>query len=173
MSPHQAIAVAVRLFAVWLFISVITGFLALYSQGEPFASRSLPFAAAASGITGLVALALWLFPQSVARRLLRPSDAAAGRPASPDTWLAVGCALIGLFVLSSALPATFRDLLILDISRDTTDDTSFVKHALLYEVLRVGVAVWLILGAVGFRRIFYWARSAGVGGPSNNRSSGL
>jgi hypothetical protein len=170
MSPHQTIAVAVRLFAIWLFVSVVVGFLTFYAKGGPLASGTLPFVGTAVGLTGLVVLVLWFFPQTIARRLLSASDRTPARSEPADTWLAMGCALVGLFVLSSALPATLRDLLILFISRNdnTITDTSVVKQGLLYDSLRVGIAVWLILGAAGVRKVFWWARYAGIGADSTN-----
>ena len=172
MTPHQTVAVAVRLFAIWLFVSVVVGFLTFYAKGGPIAYGTLPFVATAVGLTGVVVVALWFFPQTIARRLLTISDATPVRAEPADTWLAMGCALIGLFVLASALPAALRDLLILYISRDTTDDTSVVKHGLLYDLLRVGLAAWLILGAAGVGKVFWWARNAGVGESSTSRSGG-
>src|SRR5262249_760811 len=154
----------------WLFVSVVVGFLMFAAKGGPLAAGTLPFVATAVGLTGLVVVVLWLFPQAIARRLLSTSEAPPLHPEPADTCLAMRCTLIALFVLASALPAALRDLLILYISRDTTDDTSVVKQGLLYELLRVGIAAWLILGAAGVGKVFWWARSAGV--ESSNNSSG-
>ena len=175
MTPHLTIAVAVRLFAVWLLISLATGLVTFATQftWQEYPSKGLTMALVAA-VTAVVVLALWFFPQMVARRLLSASatqPTAAAQSASPDTWFAVGCALLGLWILASALPGLIRDLVILR-SADAITDTSEVHNWALYELARVVIAVWLMFGAVGFRKLFWWARSAGIGEPSDNRSRG-
>ena len=174
MTPHQTIAVAVRLFAIWLLVSLMTNLVNFASQfrWQDYPNKGLTMALMAA-VTAVVVLALWFFPQTVARRLLgtsgtRPSESTA--PVTPDTWLAMGCALVGLWVLASSLPATVRDLVIL--TSDTITATSEVRNWLFYDAGRVVIAIWLMFGAVGFRKIFWWARYAGIGEPSNNRWRG-
>jgi hypothetical protein len=176
MTPHQTIAVAVRLFAIWLLVSLITG---LINFGAQFNWHDYPHKTQATvlsaAVTMLFVLALWFFPHTVARRLLttsatKPNEAAA--PISADTWLAMGCALVGLWVLASSLHSLVRDAVILYSSGDSITDTSEVRHWLLADLARFAIAVWLMFGAKGFRRIFWWARYAGISDPSNNRSRG-
>jgi len=173
MSPHQTIAVAVRLFAVWLVIYLIPGVVGFYvqfdKQNDPY---KLVTAVAVTSVAAVLVLALWFFPQSIARRLLAPSSTDSAAPASPDMWLAMGCALIGLWMLATSLPALIYNALILHFAQDTSQDTSQIKHTLLYDFARIVIAAWFMFGAKGFRRIFWWARYAGLHGPSNNRSSG-
>jgi hypothetical protein len=172
VTPHQTIAVAVRLFAIWLLVCFVTKLIAFASQ---FSWQDSPRKHVAivliSAVIAVAVLALWFFPYTIARRLLRtsgtdPTASVASTP--PDTWLAMGCALLGLWVLTASLPALIRDLVILN-SSDTGTDTSDIRHWLLYELVRVALGVWLLFGAKGFRRIFWWARYAGMGEPSNNR----
>ena len=175
MTPHQTIAVAVRLFAIWLLLSLVTGLITFGTQfnWHEYPHKTLATALIAT-VTLLVVLALWFFPHTVARRLLtvsatQPHEAAA--PITADTWLAMGCALVGLWVLASALPGLVREVVILYSSSDTITDVSEVRHWLLADLARFVVAVWLMYGAKGFRRLFWWARYAGIGEPSN-RSRG-
>jgi len=170
MTPHQTIAVAVRLFAVWLVITVIAN---LISYNAQFHWQDNPHKLLGTvlvvSLSGLIALALWFFPLTVARRLLpsaSPQPAGATLPVTPDVWLAMGCALLGLWVLTSALPALIRDSIILT-SSDFATDTSEVKHWMLYHLGGAVIGLWLTLGAKGFRRLFWWAQSAGIGKPSN------
>jgi hypothetical protein len=169
MSPHQTIAVAVRLFAIWLFVSLVTGLVTFAGQfrWQAYSNKGLTMGLIAVA-TVVVVLALWFFPQTVARRLLSTSaTASSGTAASvpADTWLAMGCAVLGLWILASCLPATIRDVMILKFS-DAITDTSEVHNWLLYDLGRVVIAVWLMFGAVGFRTIFWWARYAGLSTPS-------
>lgn len=125
-------------------------------------------------VTVAVVLALWLFPHTVARRLLSTSATPSPGTATSipaDTWLAMGSAVVGLWVLASSLPATVRDVVILK-SSDAITDTSEVHNWLIYDFGRVVLAVWLMFGAVGFRGIFSWARYAGIGERSDERWRG-
>ena len=158
MTPHQVIAVAVRLFAIWL---------AIYSaRMAPAFYREVTNAGDASGgiavilISLLVALAvlfLWFFPSTVARTLLDSNSPPPGGPASPDTWFAIGCALLGLWLMIPALAALIYNLSLLYLAqRDTRLDMTNVRPAWIYDFIEVGFGVWLLLGARGVRRIF-WA----------------
>jgi hypothetical protein len=170
MTPHQTIAVAVRLFAIWLAITLVSNLITFNSQ---FTWQEYPNKLFATvlilTVIALVALALWFFPLTVARGLLTaasPQPARASPSASPDTWLAIGCALLGLWVLTAALPALVRESIILN-SSDFATDTSEVRHWLIYHLGQVVIGIWLTLGAKGFRGLFWWARNAGIGKPSN------
>jgi hypothetical protein len=76
-------------------------------------------------------------------------------------WLSVGCALIGLWVLTSALPALVRNLIVLYLSRDTYDDVPNVNIWRIYYLVEIAIGLWLILGAKGFRKLYWWAQTAG------------
>ncbi|SRR6266480_2426763 len=173
MSPHQTIAVAVRLFAIWLLIWLIPGVFGFYAQ---FIKHSDPakllVAAAVTIVAAVVVLGLWFFPHTVARMLLTEANAESAPTISADTWLTLGCAVIGLWVLASGLPGLMRDLFILYFSQDTYTDTSQIKQWLFYDFAQILMATWLIFGTKGLRKIFWWARYAGIGEPSNNRSRG-
>jgi len=92
MSPHQIIAVAVRL-----------------SQGE--ADSILVFVVGAA-IVALFALALWKFPLTVVRKLLSSIPQKPEPQQRPDSWLAMGSALIGLWLLSSTVPSLIQTVVL-------------------------------------------------------------
>jgi hypothetical protein len=118
-------------------------------------------------VTAVVCLGLWFFPRSVAGKLLPEPAGHAPAVSSPDTWLAMGCALIGLWMLTYAVPALARDAVVLQLATDYYQDTSQTRSWVFYNLLEVVIAFWLVFGAAGFRRLFWWARSAGIGGSSN------
>src|SRR5438132_13654298 len=64
-----------------------------------------------------VSLALWFFPLVVARNLLRSEERPP--PASSDVWLAMGCAVIGLWLLFTSLLAPVIDDFVYGVSLDT------------------------------------------------------
>jgi hypothetical protein len=171
MSPHQTIAVAVRLFAVWLVIELLPGVVGFHTQLN--GPNRLAFAVLVTVIVAGLVLGLWSFPLMIARRLLTsvPTDQASA--GSPDRWLAMGCALIGLWTLTTTSPTLIYDFLILHFSADTLGTSSQTVWRIIYDIARLAIAAWLILGARGFRKLFWWAHNAGVGEPPNFRWSGL
>lgn len=82
-------------------------------------------------------------------------------------WLAMGRALIGLWILTYALPALIRDTFVLPSAESLYSDASALKSWVLYNLLQVAISLWLIFGGAGFRRLFWWARGAGLGEPSS------
>jgi hypothetical protein len=161
MSPHQTIAVAVRLFAVWLAAYALQTASATFLDGR-VATKGLVVAGIIGILTLLVAVLLWFFPLTTAKKLLSvPAENSASKE-SPDTWLAMGCALIGLWLLATAIPHIVRDSLYLYSSNSGYDDSVEYKHWLVYRFVEIVIAVWLIVGTGGFVKVFWWARSAGT-----------
>lgn len=164
MSPHQIIAVAVRLFVIWLIInSVMVApifYVQLQMEFSMIASLSILLVV---GILVLVVIWLgWRFPLTIANKLLDPQaqePAEPAEPASADLWLAVGCAFIGLWLLSTHVPSLVQMLTLWQLDYD-----GFTVN-LVYDLTGLALGVWLILGAKGFRRIFWWARNAGYRQP--------
>ena len=162
MTPHQGIAVALRVFAVWLAVTAMRSVSATF-----FGSRAEPEGLIAAGViallTFLVALLLWFFPLTISKKLLS-SPAAAPAPAeTPDTWLAMGCALIGLWLLASAIPSVVRDALFVYSPSLQDDELGAYKRWLIYRFVEVALALWLIAGTRGIVKVFSWLRSAGTG----------
>jgi hypothetical protein len=159
MSPYQAVAVALRVFAVWLGIYALRTVLSLalmQQSGTPGFWGS----AALLGLTLLFSATLWFFPRSIAGKLLSQEAAKAELSASPDLWLAMGCALLGLWILTSAVPSVVLDTYAL-VYLGPGADASDLKRSVLYYFVEIGLGVWLLFGARGLRKLFWWARHAG------------
>jgi len=160
MLPHQVVAVAIRLFALCLGLTAL-GMLPslLFVEGgkPPGYAYALFFFA----LNAVVSAFLWFFPGVVAGRLVSQQPGK-GAAASADTWLAMGCALIGLWMLTYAGPALIRDAFVLRSAASGDSDASTIQSWILYNLLEVAIALWLVFGATGFRQLFWWARSAGV-----------
>lgn len=169
MTPHQTLAVAVRLFAILVALVAGRELLGFYIAGrEREDAYVLPIAAGASVLTVVIVVALWLFPKSIARGLLPLSSDTPAKPSAPDMWLAIGSALIGLWLAASAMPALTRNLLVLYIFRLESVDKSGLMSGLLYYTVQLIVGVALIFGANGIRNFLSWARTAGAAEPSNS-----
>src|SRR5687767_1640413 len=129
MSPHQSVAVAVRLFAIWLAactlraasVTFFGGPATIY--GGPIDTKGLIVAGIIGLLTLLVAAFLWFFPLSTAKKLLSSPVDTPTQAETPDSWLAMGCALIGLWLLASAIPFIVRDALMLYSSLSRFDDS--------------------------------------------------
>ena len=164
MSPHQAIAVAARLFAIWLLIHLPGQAYAFFADE----SRVRLITLCVVVVELIIILAFWIFPDTVARTLLRSSSAEPPPPASADAWLSLGCALMGLWLLATSLPSLLVD--VFAWSSMQLDDRSFLWRSVFYDFSQVAIGVWLTLGARGFRRVVWWARNAGTGASSGEHS---
>lgn len=114
MSPHQIIAVAVRLYAIWLVIFLISwlpGFIRETQEKNDALISAVVYAS--FGAVILFVFVLWFFPRTIAHTLLARSEQKAETPASPNEYFSVGCSLIGLWVLSDAIPGLARYGLVL------------------------------------------------------------
>src|SRR5207248_4142271 len=91
MSPHQTLAVAVRLFAIWLAIYVVRMAPWVYREtlkaDDIVASTIVIFLVAAAL---LFIFLLWFFPRSIARGLLDAKNLSSAEPPSADLWFALG-----------------------------------------------------------------------------------
>jgi hypothetical protein len=164
MLPREVVAVAIRLFAICLGISALRMLPSLIIEGEGKSSGHA-YGFFFFTVTAAIALTLCLFPRLVARNLLSSSPEK-GVTASADTWLAMGCALIGLWILTYAVPDLIRDAFVLQSVASEYSDTTIIKPWVLYNLVQVAIALWLIFGAPGFRQLFWWARGAGLGKPA-------
>jgi hypothetical protein len=168
MSPHQVIAVAVRLFAIWLAVHALRTASALLSGGAATFPRArldgegLVLAAIISFLTLAVAALLWFFPLTVAKKLLSAPATPSAPAEAPGTWFATGCTLIGVWMLGSAVPVIVRDAFYFHSSYSEYGDTEGFKPWFAWRCVEVVIALWLIFGANGFAKSFAWLRTAGT-----------
>jgi hypothetical protein len=161
MSPHQTIAVAARLFAVWLALGLPAQLYQFWRLGDDVATPGLRLLTAGVALlSATVAAVLWFFPLTVARKFLRSPDNPAPAPASAEAWVSAGCALIGIWLFAKSFPAFIVDMAIL-LSTLNGGGTE-TRSSVIYEFINVVLAVWLILGAKGFAAVVQWAKSAGI-----------
>ena len=104
---------------------------------------TLPLVALCVLIIEVIAiLALWLFPHTIARRLLGTRSAEPAPPASANTWLRMGCALIGLWLLATSVPALMLDTFALSYL-SAVEDASPLRRSVFYYLAEVAIGVWL------------------------------
>jgi hypothetical protein len=77
-------------------------------------------------------------------------------------WFAVGCALIGIWTIVPAVTSIIYNLSILFAAQRTPElDTSEMRVSWIYYLSEIAFGFWLLLGARGARKLFWWARSTG------------
>jgi hypothetical protein len=159
VSPYQFAAVGIRLFAIWLAIYVGRIAPSFYAEVEQYDSR-VAVAGAAIVAVGTVAtiVILWFFPRSIAKTLVPDSRSVANDPGSPDIWFAIGCGLIGIWLIANAIPGFVRTAYEWFYAQRTHMEIDNQGVAVIYYVAYFVVGLWLLLGAAGARKLFWWAR---------------
>jgi hypothetical protein len=163
MSPTQAVALAVRLFAVWL--AIYWALWVPYLYGLVRDSENVAESAGAIGVLVLAilfVLFLWFFPRTVARTLLPEHDSTPITTASPAAWFAVGCALLGLWVLTEALPGLARNVYVLIYAQRNGASAPGWDAGLVYRLVELAIGFWLLLGAAGVRKLLKWAHDTAL-----------
>ena len=106
MNREDLVAVASRLFAVYLVISGIhltASSIALNYHQSGTVPATLVFVTAVVPL--VVAVALWLFPLSIARNLLPAADdSEAGQPIGSSNAIEIGLTLMGVWLLAQSIP---------------------------------------------------------------------
>lgn len=162
MTPHQALTVAVRLFAIVVALYVLREMAAFFIADRGRSEDSWELGVVFSVLTLALVGVLWFFPRSIARNLLPVSSETPAPPAHPDAWIGVGVSLIGLWLIVDAVPALMRNLLLMYLFRsERAMDMSGLRDGLLYYALEFIVGVALLFRANGIKRLILWARYAG------------
>lgn len=163
MSAHQTLAVATRLFAIWLFLyavgNVMEGYFAADKYGNPSALWPIFLGA---GVVVLLCSLLWFFPLFVARKILPRGDHPTTAAPTFDSWFGVGCALIGIWVLIRAVPAlisyVMADYLGQHFSSVAFAEDPEKNFIIVFYLIQVCLGAWMFFGGRGLRKILIWAR---------------
>src|SRR6266581_7487247 len=159
MTPHQALALAVRLFAVWYALVIARELVAFFVSWRPQDDlQTVAIVIGASVFSAFILVILWFFPRSIARGLLPLSSDTPAQPSSQALWFTLGTTLIGLWVVASAIPPILRNLTVMYLFRSERMDMSDLRSGLLYYFIELLVGLCLVLGAAGIRRFIWWAR---------------
>jgi hypothetical protein len=160
VTPRQIVALAFRLFAVWLGLQALRS-VPYFFEVSGSKPPSFVYVTFLWALNAIIVLALWFFPRTIAGKLLPSSDVQSKPPATADTWLAMGCTLIGLWTLTTTIPRLIYDFIALQ-SMPSDQDASYLQHWLIYNLVELAIAIWLVLGGKGVRKIFWWAQTAGI-----------
>jgi hypothetical protein len=162
MTPQQVVAVLVRLFAVWLAVQLPGYVVPLYHQLEPNSGTGK--ALIVCGVVALVWVGamgfLWVFPKTVARLVLSQPAEGSATVAPPREWMEAGYVLIGVFVLTQAVPRVLQYMLATFYTEGGPVPASMV-HWLIAHLVELGLGLWLVLGPASVGRLINRARYAG------------
>ncbi|NOT15126.1 MAG: hypothetical protein HOP21_06030 [Methylotenera sp.] len=162
MNSHQTLAVTVRLFAIWLFLYYLSTTVGLFIYKRTHIDTLAPLLIGLSG-TLLICGLLWYFPTSIAKKIL-PNASISEEAQKPlfDGWFSVGCSLIGVWVLATAIPA-LGSYVIGDYLGQRLYPDSYIQNPewsllVAFNFLKILVGLWLFLGAKGLKKIIHWAK---------------
>ena len=165
MSPHQTLAVSIRLFSIWLFLYAISTMTGSYVQAHKYsAPDSLIPLFFGVGVVILICGLLWFFPLFVARRIFPIAPSPIVQTPAFESWFSVGCSLIGVLVLAKAIPALISYVLGNYFGQKFFPE-SFVVNPdwvlmVSFNVFQLAIGIWLFLGGKGLKKILNWARNA-------------
>lgn len=161
MTPQQLIGVGVRIFALWLLARSIPYLAAIPKQ---LAATPMPGTEAASvlaygiGAAYMVgALLLWFFPMVVAHRLVPRTQYTNVLSFQARELARVGCALLGLWLFATELPALtwflFRAFLVVGSSSSFGALDGQTKLEVIVAVVELTLSILLIAKADVFARL--------------------
>jgi hypothetical protein len=160
VTPHQIVAVALRLFAVWIGIQTLRALPAFFTVSGS-GSPGYVWMAFMLALNSVIIAALWVFPRTIAAKVLPPPESQPRPPVTPDLWLAMGCTLIGLWTLTMTVPKLIYEAFALS-RMSYYEDRSQLQHWVIYNLVELAIGFWLLLGAKGARKLFWWAQNVGI-----------
>lgn len=169
MKKEEIVAIAVRLFAIFLFVyavRMVPGMVVLIRQEVESIDFIFGLVFLASHL--LVALLLWVFALAIARTLLP-----GGKPGKAPARLALGdiqavaFSVMGLWVLASAVPDIFywgSFLYQTNVSgwgyRELSPENT---GNIVSTLVELAIGLWLLFGARGLAGLVKMARGTGAG----------
>ena len=165
MTPHQALALGVRLFAVWYALVIVREVVGFFAMPHPLDDlNALVVVIAGSAVVCVVLLFLWFFPTSIARRLLPHSSDAPVQASSYGRWFALGTALLGLWFAASSIGPILRNLSVMYFFHPALADAdilSSLRAGLFTYVVEFVLGLCLLFGASGISKLVWRIRDAG------------
>ncbi len=161
MSREDFVVIAIRLFSIYLLLNLLRFIpaafqLATQDQGMILLAISVFVLILAL----LVCLLLWFFPLTVARKLLPVlREPRSEQAMDSSAALSVGLTLIGVWVMSYSLgdAGYWLTLLVRTQQIDAAQFEWSHEHfaGMVSTFVQLTIAVWLVFGSVGIRRLIY------------------
>jgi hypothetical protein len=163
MTPYQTLAVAVRLFAIWLCLFATGNLFASYTNTHTYGGSLIQMQALIWGMCIVIGVCglIWVFPLFIAKRILPPATLNDDRTPTFDNWFTVGCSLIGVWALLRVIPdlISYVSIIYMSSSHDLYMQNPNWAIRIYYNAFELIMGIWLFLGGKGLRKILDWARS--------------
>lgn len=164
MTPHQALALGVRLFVVWYALVILRELAVFLTSWRPLNdSTALVVVIVGFVLSAAVLLVLWFFPKSIARGLLPHSSDTPAQSLSYQMWFTLGTALLGLWLVASAITPILRNLSVMYVFRPeliNAEDMRSLRVGLFYYVIELVLGLCLLFGATGISKLVGRIRNA-------------
>lgn len=161
MSREDLVAVAARMFAVFLFVTLIrylpSAAVLIHQEGS---RKYMLVLVLVLVFSFSVCAILWFFPLTIARKLLPVMREPRSETAmSGSITLSVGITIIGLWLLTSALPDMIYWSTIFVMTRQFNAGYFTWQYEQIAKitstVMELVLAIWLIFGSSGIKRLIY------------------
>jgi hypothetical protein len=167
----QIVALGVRVFSIWVVLYLFGHTPGLWTFIEHGRSGGAGFVVTVSLVLVLAAIGLWFFPLAVARQLLPKATLDQPTSLPVEEVQRAGFCLLGLWVLTESVPDLIYYAVAFAFSTRSSTLMSFEPNTyanVAHSVVEFIIGVWLLLGARGLLGVLRWARTAGLGEPSNS-----
>ena len=167
MTPQQILVVAIRLFAVFWFLTSIGHLITALRAVDQVGADGFTVIGLLVPIFELFACVfLWFFPTTLSRRLLKGGDSPSGAVAPALLkWQAMIAIAMGLWTLSGGIPDAVYWIMYFasqtqlyasgDVFRDRWADIAATA-------VQIIIGVWLLFGARDLTAILFRMRTAGL-----------
>lgn len=167
MTKEQIVGLAVRLFAIFLFVYGIRSVPSIVRLSDfyVFPIQAWLFIGIYILIFISFSILLWFFPITVARKLLPLEDKKVEeKPATASDVELVAYSILGLWVLSRAVPDMFYWIVAIS-ARPPEFHTFTISHkwyaAIVSTIIELVIGFWFLFGAKGLRGLIRKLRYAG------------
>ena len=165
MTPHQALALSVRLFVVWFALVTLRVAFVFFGNWRSFEGYDVLWVVIGGFVvTAGILFALWRFPNPIARGLLPDTNDVPAQTASYRKWFTLVAALIGLWFVASAIAPVLRNLSVMYIFQPELtypERSRQLQVGIFYYLVEASVGLCLLFGANAVTRFVWWVRRAG------------
>lgn len=163
MTPHQILIVGIRLLVIFWFLSLLGQAGAVLTPLQGMDVSATPFLIS-MGLQLVAIVALWLFPATLASKLLRAGNVPVQASAVAfDEWRDLLLVGVGIFVLARAIPDVIYWALMVGASEASFSGFTIEQKAnVLVSVIELAIGLILTLGAAGIAALIQKGRRAGV-----------
>lgn len=163
MTPHQILIVGIRLLVIFWFFSLLGQAGVILTTVREMSVSASPFVISLA-VQIVASVLLWLFPATLAAKLLRAGNAPVQASAVPfDEWRDLVFVGVGIFVLARAIPDVLYWAILAAAPAHVFADLAFdQKVGAFTSLVELAIGLTLTLGASAIRSLIQKGRRVGV-----------